>query len=572
MLTTTILIVGAGPVGLWLAYDVKRLNPKLEVMVIDSISSRAKRNKFSKALSVSAGTLETFESRGIANLFLEKGTPMVGTHFAGMPVHLSEEVLGTRHAFNMILPQAQTEEILLKLCEDSGVRIEWGNELVDLTQDDAGVTVTTRKVNEKELEGGQEIKIGANWVVGCDGCHSKVRKQAGIGFEGTPSTLISTLADVQLSKPIGVMGSPTGSFMMPMGDGLHYRFISILNPIDNKEGSFDSPTLEEIRGLLQDNFGSDFGAHSPLWMSRFGNACRVVPRFRTGRILLAGDAGHQIFPAGGQGMNLGIQDATSLGWRLAMVAGGTSGHTLATEQMLESYSQERCRAANDVIENVQAQMALLTAKTAPEIGNREIFRGTLKSTEVNERWARRLTGFGEAKEGYAYSVTNIANDPSSSSLENSLIGTRITGARGMEEVYQASKLPKFTFLWVTAGGFPNRARAAFDDVLKAWSDTVTALSMPAGSFKRRNIVAVLIRPDMRIAWVAKGEISMPAQKLDLIWVLEHWFGGRDAVNTMVNGNLTSQYYSSFQHVQLGMETRGAGREWSIQGRSLSEVV
>lgn len=571
MLTTTILIVGAGPVGLWLAYDVKRMDPNLDVLVIDSIPSRAERGKFSKAASMSAGTLETFESRGIANLFLEKGMPMTDTHFAGMPIHLSEEILGARHPFNMSLPQAQTEDILLKLCEDVGVRFEWGCELVLLAQDDAVVAVTARKMTENELERGQEVAINAQWVVGCDGCHSKVRKLAGIGFEGTSSTRISTLADIQLSEPVRVMSSRVGAFMMPLGDGVHFRFMSVLDPMDNGEASFDPPTLEEIRGLLQDTFGSDFGAHSPLWMSRFGNACRVAPSFRIGRILLAGDAGHQIFPAGGQGMNLGIQDATSLAWRLVMVADGSPVPKFAMEQMLNSYSYERCEAAKDVIENVQAQMALLTAKTSPEIALREIFRETLKNPQINERWARRLTGFGEAKAGYAYELPKPAMGSSPRSLVHSLIGTRITSGNGMGELYQATKSAKFTFLWATAGGIPTRIKDAFDDVLEAWSDRVTVLSMSAGSLRRRNIVAVVVRPDMRIAWVAKGELPMSTQRSDLVWVLEHWFGSRHIVKSGLDENVKSEY-SSFERLKLGVEIRSDDREWSIEGRSVSEIV
>lgn len=200
MLSTTILIVGSGPVGLWLAYNIKRMDPNLDVLIIDSIPSRAERNKFFKALSITAGTLETFESRGIANLFLEGGKPTAGPMYAGMPIYVSEKVLGVRHPFNIFT--TQTEEILLRLCEDAGVRFEWGCELVYLTQDDAGVAIVGLNVDEHELERDCEINIDAHWIVGCDGCQSKICELAGIEFEGTSTTMFSILADFQLSEPI----------------------------------------------------------------------------------------------------------------------------------------------------------------------------------------------------------------------------------------------------------------------------------------------------------------------------------------------------------------------------------
>jgi 2-polyprenyl-6-methoxyphenol hydroxylase-like FAD-dependent oxidoreductase len=194
MLTTTILIVGSGPVGLWLAYELR--SAKLDVLVIDSLPSRDKRNKYSKALSISAGALETFESRGVAHPFLKSGMPMPKAHFGGVLLDLNTDVLGARYSCNLIIPQARTEEILLDLCDDVGVRFAWGMEFCALTQDGQMVSVTARRTTGDRLDKREDVLIQAAWVVGCDGTHSKVRESVGIAFEGTPSTMSVTLADI----------------------------------------------------------------------------------------------------------------------------------------------------------------------------------------------------------------------------------------------------------------------------------------------------------------------------------------------------------------------------------------
>jgi 2-polyprenyl-6-methoxyphenol hydroxylase-like FAD-dependent oxidoreductase len=395
MLITTILIVGSGPVGLWLAYELRTAN--LDILVIDSLPGRDKRNKHSKALSISAGALETFESRGVAHPFLKSGIPMPKAHFGGVLLDLNIDVLGARHSCNLIIPQARTEEILLCLCDDVGVRFGWGMEFCALTQDGQTVSVTASRMTGDGPDKREDVLIQAAWVVGCDGTHSKVRESVGIAFEGTPSTMSVTLADIQLSTKLPgtsiLIGrdSAAGSSIVPIGDGVHHRFVSTMKTAPTTPVS-ETPTINQIKESLRENFGSDFGAHSPLWLSRSGNACRVASSFRTGRVLLAGDAGHQLFPAGGQGMNLGFQDATSLAWRLAMVANGSSLCGNALERALESYSRERRSAAQAVNDNVQAQIALMTAANTPEAALRDAFKEALKNPELNAMWARRMTG------------------------------------------------------------------------------------------------------------------------------------------------------------------------------------
>jgi 2-polyprenyl-6-methoxyphenol hydroxylase-like FAD-dependent oxidoreductase len=528
MLTASILIVGSGPIGLWLAYELRRTS-NLDVLVIDTIPSKEKRNKYSKALSISAGALETFESRGVASRFLELGIPMYKTHFAGTLVDLNANVLGARHSHNLMIPQAQTEGVLLALCEDVGVRFGWGMELCALSQDGEGVSVTTRRLTEAGFDEGENLVIRAGWVVGCDGTHSRVRELVGIAFEGTASTMSCTLADIQLSdKPTGILKSATGSSIVPIGDGVHHRFVSAMEPIREAPVSSQPPTLEQVRQSLHDTFGSDFGAHSPLWFSCCGNACRVASSFRIEKVLLAGDAGHQIFPAGGQGMNLGFQDATSLAWRLAMVADRSFSSEDAVQRILESYSRERCTAANAVSENVQAQMALLAAETPPELALRAVFREALKTPELNALWARRLTGFGDPKEAFAYMPLSSANSSLSyGPLLDSLVGTRVTSricGSGMEELFRATTPKRFVFLWMTEEA--EVGKQDFKAVLDLWAHKVTVLSMTAENKGLKDINALLVRPDMRIAWVARSELAIAKCQSDLVAVLGYWFGSQ----------------------------------------------
>jgi 2-polyprenyl-6-methoxyphenol hydroxylase-like FAD-dependent oxidoreductase len=533
MLNTTILIVGSGPVGLWLAYELRTAD--LDVLVIDSLQGRDKRTKYSKALSVSAGALETFESRGVAKRFFDSGMRMPKAHFGGVMLDLNKDVLGTQYSCNLIIPQTRTEEILLDLCDDVGVSFAWGMEFCGLTQNEQEVSVTARRVNGDGLNEDEEILIQAAWVVGCDGTHSKVREFAGIAFEGTPSTISVALADIQLSTKLPGTGilhgsdSAAGSSVVPIGDGVHYRFVSKMTTACRTPVS-ETPNLEQIKELLRDAFGSDFGAHSPLWFSRFGNACRVASSFRAGKVFLAGDAGHQLFPAGGQGMNLGLQDATSLAWRLVIASKGSSCES-AVERMLESYSRERRVVAQAVNDNVQAQIAMVTAVNPPEIALRAIFREALKNPELNAMWARRMTGFGDPWEAYTHlspkAKFGVNNSSPDASRGDSLVGMRATGqicGSGIEELFQATTLKRFVLLQRI--GAAEREDTLLRDVLEPWKDNITVLLMTSSNTRENwyDIDALLVRPDMRVAWVAMSDEPIAEIQSSFAAVLEYWFG------------------------------------------------
>ena len=275
-LSTTALIVGSGPVGLWLALQLRRAG--LDVLVIDSKIFGDGRERYSKALIMSAGTLATFDSRGLAPLFLAEGIPLPKAHFGALEtfLELNERVLGVRHSHNLAISQARTELILLDQCEKIGVRFAWGLKFIRFMETPTKVVATAGKVTADKGLSDETVDIEAKWLVGCDGTHSSVRTATDITFDGIPSTVTGILADIQLrnlppesdSSGYVLRRGPEGvALIVPTGDGIHYRFTGILKDSRNKPAS-ETVTMNEIQETLLKNFGSDLGAHSPGWMSR----------------------------------------------------------------------------------------------------------------------------------------------------------------------------------------------------------------------------------------------------------------------------------------------------------------
>ncbi|KAJ9397578.1 hypothetical protein DTO282F9_5583 [Paecilomyces variotii] len=518
-----ILIVGSGPTGLWLALELRRAN--IDVLVIDSISSRDARPTYSKALSMSAGSLATFESRGVAQDFLDAGLALHKAHFGALEtlLDLNYDVLGMRHSHNLAIPQAQTEALLLNRCEEAGVRFLWGLRFESLCQDREKVLVCA-----EQLTVGGELTLEAKLLIGCDGTHSAVRRAAEIPFEGSRSSIAGMLADIQLSEQVGTIttsrGSKGGCMIVPFGDGVHYRFVglfkdSMLKPL------YDEPTIDEVRECMRDGFGSDLGAHSPLWLSRFGNSCRLATSFRARRVFLAGDSAHQFFPAGGQGMNLGIQDATNLAWKLALVLSSKQDDDLV-ERILDSYSAERHAAAKAVISNVQAQTAVLMADKPQDVALREVLCEALKNPDLNALWARRVTGFGEPTSPY-----RLHADSGNGEQYDPLVGARVThlGFETENELFQETKLDRFVLLLRNSSQCDKAAEIAeLHAVCQHWNDKITTFSSSTFSTTHqwKDVVAVLIRPDMRIAWVFRRHTPITEGKKAIEAVLKCWFGDR----------------------------------------------
>ena len=341
-----VVVVGGGPVGLWLAGELRLAG--VRTVVLERLDEP---NPHPKALGIQPRTLEVFAMRGMEKQFLAEGITLPRWHFGILDEKLDFTTLATPYPFVLAFPQVRTEAILDERARSLGADILRGRTVTGLVEDDASVTV--------EVAGGETFT--AQYVVGADGSGSTVRRAAGIAFPGTDSTVFGYLGDVVLDDP------------PPMGRTVHNEFGAVLTaPIPGgfvRVSGYDATdqepgrrevTLEELRATAVRIAGTDFGMRDPRWLSRFGNATRHAETYRKGRVLLAGDAAHIHFPAGGVGLNTGIQDAMNLGWKLAARVQGRAG-----EELLDSYHDERHPLGADVAEHTLAQTALITA-TSPE--------------------------------------------------------------------------------------------------------------------------------------------------------------------------------------------------------------
>ncbi|MER8058586.1 MULTISPECIES: FAD-dependent monooxygenase [unclassified Streptomyces] len=464
-----VLIAGAGPVGLWLAAELR-----LHGVEVTVVERRAAPDGRSRAVGMQAGTLDTFATRGLAERFIERGTPVPTGHFGAATTRLDFSTTGAVHPFMLALGQSVTEQLLEEHAVAVGARVLRGAEVVSLTQGPDAVEVVIRGDGTHRTE-------RARWVVGCDGTRSAVRRAAGIDFPGRDSTLTGWLADVELddppTAPLAAAG-PAGSLLAaPIGDGVHR--LAGLSTATMHRGAGEALTLEEVREQTRALLGRDLGIRNPRWLSRYGNATRQAARYRAGRVLVAGDAAHMFFPAGGQGMNLGIQDATNLGWKLAATIQGR-----AADGLLDSYDTERRPAARAVIDNTRAQLALFAAASPEQIALREVWSAALAEPRTNRQWARRIAGFDDPL------PADIA--PGGHPLD----GTRLAGlALDSAETPTAHPLMhRGRPLLLDLGGTRTPCAAGGPEQRTVTVDT------EASDRIWRDVTAVLIRPDARIAW------------------------------------------------------------------------
>jgi 2-polyprenyl-6-methoxyphenol hydroxylase-like FAD-dependent oxidoreductase len=421
--TSEVLIAGAGPVGLWLAAEL-RLHG-VDVVILERNAEPARHPK---ALGLHARTLEQFASRGVVDTFLAEGVRVPAWHFGFLEQALDLTVLDSPYPFLLSQPQNRTEALLTERALALGARIERGQEVIELSQDDDGVLVRTAA--------GGDWRAG--WVVGADGAGSTVRRAAGIGFPGSDATVFGFLGDVHADSapPPGyrVQNERGALIVAPLPGGLVR--VTGFDPLDQEPGRREI-TLGELREVSARISGTDFGLRDPAWLSRFGNATRVAASYRSGRVLLAGDAAHMHFPAGGVGLNLGLQDATNLGWKLAaalrgrfrqalpdnhQARPGTHEDLLGThedllgthedllgthedllgthedlldthEDLLDTYESERRPWAEDVAEHTLAQTALITGIDPTGQALRRVMSSLIGSTpELSLSLARRLSG------------------------------------------------------------------------------------------------------------------------------------------------------------------------------------
>ncbi len=472
-----VIIAGSGPTGLMLAGEL-RLHG-VQVLVLEK---ETEPTGYVRALGLHVRSIEVMDQRGLLERFLEHGKQYpLGGFFAGIDKP-SPDRLDTAHSYVLGIPQTTTDRLLAERAIELGAEIRRGCELVGLSQDDHGVTA--------ELADGTRLR--SRYLVGCDGGRSAVRKLLGVGFPGEPSRVETLLGEMEVAVPPETLAAVVGEVRKtqkrfgatPFGEGV-YR---VVVPADGvAEDRSVPPTLEEFKHQLRAIAGTDFGVHSPRWLSRFGDATRQAERYRVGRVLLAGDAAHIHPPTGGQGLNLGVQDAFNLGWKLAAEVNGW-----APERLLDSYHTERHPVAADVLDNTRAQMQLMSLEPGAR-AVRRLLSNLMDFEEVNRYLIEKITAigvrydFGEGHDLLGRRMRDVG-------LQRGRLYELMHCGRGL--------LLDQTGLLSVAG----------------WADRVDRV---VDVSEELDVPAVLLRPDGHVAWVGDDQ-------QDLLEQLPRWFGAASA--------------------------------------------
>lgn len=376
-----VIVVGAGPVGLTLACELRLAG--LHVTVLER---RAEPIAQSRALTMHGRTVEMLAQRGVADRFLERGKKIPMGHFAGLDTRLDFSVLDTTFPYTLFIPQNVTEQLLEAWANELGVAVR-RNATVE------GIVETSTGVFVKGRQSGSPFGLSCSYVIGADGARSLVRQNAGIAFDGLPATKTAMLGDVCLGTPpatpiLSMTNAAGGLMVVPLSTGMHRVIV-----VDAERMGVPAATpvtLDELSTSARRVAGQDFGLHTPQWLSRFSNETRLAAAYRKDRFLLVGDAAHIHLPAGGQGMNVGMQDAMNLGWKLAGVVRG-----YAPDSLLDSYHHERHAVGAALYNNTLAQSALMmNSFDAPGLKLREMFSELMKIPALNAALAHDLSGYG----------------------------------------------------------------------------------------------------------------------------------------------------------------------------------
>ena len=470
---TDVIIAGGGPTGMVLAAELRLHGVHVVVVERD-----AEPTKVVRSLGLHVRSIEVMDQRGLLERFLEHGMkhPLIG-FFGGIDKPVPR--LDTAHGYVLGIPQPVTDRLLAEHAAGLGAEVRRGSELVGLSQDDDGVTA--------ELADGTRLR--ARYLVGCDGGRSTVRKLLGVGFPGEPSTAETLIGEMASTEPAEVLLARTTEIRRtqkrfgigPIGDEGVYR---VVVPADGvSEDRSVPPTMDDFRRQLRAIAGTDFGVHSPRWLSRFGDATRQAERYRVGRVFLAGDAAHIHPPAGGQGLNLGVQDAFNLGWKLAAEVAGW-----APEGLLDTYESERHPVAADVLNNTRAQMQLMSTEPGPR-AVRRLFAELMDFEEVNRYLLEKLTAIGiryDFGDGHELLGRRLRDVP----LKRGRLYELTRGGRGL--------------LLDQTGGLS----------VDGWADRVDHV---VDVSEELVVPAVLLRPDGHVAWVGADQQGLAA-------ALPRWFG------------------------------------------------
>ncbi|RSS58330.1 rifampin monooxygenase [Streptomyces sp. WAC06614] len=480
-----VIVAGGGPTGLMLASELRLAG--VGAIVLEKLDRPADVIR-SRGLHVRS--VEVMAQRGLLDRFLAAGQRFsVGGPFAALAMPWPDS-LDTAHPYGIAITQPETERLLTAHALGLGVEIRRGCEVVGLDQDEDGVSV--------ELADGTRLR--ARYLVGCDGGRSTVRKLLGVGFPGEPSRVETLLGDMEVTADPAELAAAVAEVRrtqlrfgaMPEGGEGVYRFIVPAAAVAVDPSV--PPTLDEFKAQLRAVAGTDFGVHAPRWLSRFGDATRQAERYRVGRVLLAGDAAHIHPPTGGQGLNLGVQDAFNLGWKLAAEVNGW-----APEGLLDSYHAERHPVGARVLSNTRAQIALLGTDPGA-VALREVFSELAAYEDVRRHLTEMITAVG----------VRYADDQGPSGTE----GHELVGRRLRDVPLKQGSLYD---LMHTGRGLLLDPTGRLS--VTGWADRVDHVAERGG--EELGVPAVLVRPDGYVAWAGEEQRELRPH-------LERWFGAATA--------------------------------------------
>jgi 2-polyprenyl-6-methoxyphenol hydroxylase-like FAD-dependent oxidoreductase len=473
-----VVIAGGGPTGLMLAGELALAG--VDVAIVERRASQDLPG--SRAGGLHSRTIEILDQRGIADRFLAEGQVAQVAAFASVRLDISD--FPTRHPYGLGLWQNHIERILADWVGELAVTIYRGRDVTGFAQDETGVDV--------ELSDGQSLR--ADYLVGCDGGRSLIRKVAGIEFPGWDATTSALIAQVEMTEEpeLGIRRTPSGmhalgkvEYEIKDGEVVYTTGGTVGVMLTESQLGTSEPTLRDLSEGLIAVYGTDYGIHSPTWISRFTDMTRQAAAYRKGRVLLAGDAAHVHSPVGGQGLNTGVQDAVNLGWKLAQVV-----HRTSPESLLDTYHAERHPVAARVLRNTMAQTALMRVDDRIE-ALRETVSQLLSMEEPRKRFAAMMSGLDihyDLGEGHP------------------LLGRRMPD---LDLVTADGPVRMFTLL--------HDARPVLLDLgapgsldIAPWSDRVRLIDAEhAGEWELPVVgsvtapTAVLIRPDGYVAWVGE---------------------------------------------------------------------
>jgi len=468
-----VIVAGGGPTGLMLASEL-RLHD-VHALVLEK---EAEPTRVVRALGLHARSVEVMDQRGLLERFLALGQQYPVSGFFAAISKPAPDRLDTAHPYVLGIPQTITDRLLTEHATELGAEIRRDCELAGLSQDEDGVTA--------ELADGTQLR--SRYLVGCDGGRSTVRKLLGVGFPGQPARVETLLGEMEVAEDPATVAAIVAQVRktqlrfgaIPLGDGVYRLVVPAAGVAEDRTVP---PTLGEFRQQLRALAGTDLGAHSPRWLSRFGDATRLAERYRTGRVLLAGDAAHIHPPVGGQGLNLGIQDAFNLGWKLAAAVNGW-----APEELLDSYHTERHPVAAEVLDNTRAQMELLSLEPGPQ-AVRRLVAELMDFEDVNRYLIEKITAIG-VRYDFGAGHELLGRRMRDVGLKRGRLYELMHGGRGIL-LDQTGRL--------SVAGWADRV----DHVV----DVSEELDVPAA----------LLRPDGHVAWVGEDRQELLSQ-------LSRWFG------------------------------------------------